>query len=113
MKYATAQEAVRECKICYFQRTDCHGQGNPAPTVTVRTYGVFGTTPGLFIFVKVGARSPRPHLFGLVSDNLLGSRDVLMRSILKMVLKFCVLPQALDSRFWAIKKEPPNRVSTP
>ena len=27
---------------------------------------------GLLIYVKVGARSPRPHLFGVFSDRLLG-----------------------------------------
>jgi hypothetical protein len=30
----------------------------------------FGTIRGLFIFVKVGARSPRPHLVGVFPDSL-------------------------------------------
>jgi len=34
-----------------------------APTLTFSAYEVFGTIMELFIFVKVGARSPRP-LFG-------------------------------------------------
>jgi hypothetical protein len=63
-------QAVREFKIHYFQRTDCVGRGNPAPTLTVSAYGAFGTIRGLFIFVKVGARSPRPHLVGVFSDSL-------------------------------------------
>ncbi len=57
-------------QIHYFQRTDCGGRGNPAPTLTVSAYGAFGTIRGLFIFVKVGARSPRPHLVGVFSDSL-------------------------------------------
>jgi hypothetical protein len=34
-----------------------------APTLTFSTYGAFDTIWGLLIFVKVGARFPRPHLF--------------------------------------------------
>ncbi len=41
--------------------------------MTVRTYGVFGTIRGLLIFVKVGARGPRPHLLDVFSDRLLGA----------------------------------------
>ncbi len=67
-----AQEVVRECKMCRFQRTDCGGRGNPAPTLTVSAYGAFGTIRRLFVFVKVGARSPRPHLVGVFSDRLIG-----------------------------------------
>jgi len=53
-----------------FSTTDFSGRGNPAPTLTVNAYGAFGTIRGLFIFVKVGARSPRPHLVGVFSDSL-------------------------------------------
>jgi hypothetical protein len=63
-------QAVREFKIYYFQRTDCGGRGNPAPTLTVSAHRAFGTIQGLFIFVKVGARSPRPHLVVEFSDSL-------------------------------------------
>jgi hypothetical protein len=48
-----------------------YGRGNPAPTFTMRIHGAFGTIPNLFIFVKVGARFPRPHLFYVLSDVLL------------------------------------------
>ena len=47
-----------------------NGRGNPAPTLTRSAYAEFGTIRGLFIVVKVGARSPRPHLFGVFSDSL-------------------------------------------
>ena len=36
------------------------GRGNPAPTLTLSAYGAFEPIRGLFIFVKVGARFPRP-----------------------------------------------------
>jgi len=49
----------------------CDGRGNPAPTLTFRTYGAFETIRSLFIFVKVGARFPRPNFDGMFSDNLL------------------------------------------
>jgi hypothetical protein len=39
--------------------------------LTVNAYGAFGTIRGLFIFVKVGARSPRPHLVGVFPDSLI------------------------------------------
>jgi hypothetical protein len=39
--------------------------------LTFRIYGAFGTIRDLFIFVKVGARFPRPHLAGVFSDILL------------------------------------------
>ena len=34
----------------------------PLSTLTISTYTVFGAIPGLFFFVQVGARSPRPPL---------------------------------------------------
>jgi hypothetical protein len=46
------------------------GTASFAPTLTVSAYTAFGTIRGLFIFVKVGARSPRPHLVGVFSDSL-------------------------------------------
>ena len=42
------------------RKEDCDGRGNPAPTLTLKTRVATGTIRGLFIFVKVGARSPRP-----------------------------------------------------
>jgi hypothetical protein len=85
------KQAVREFKIHYFQRTDCGGRGNPAPTLTVSAYGAFGTIRGLFIFVKVGARSPRPHLVGVFSDTLKIPNPI--------VLYFPVLPGYELSQF--------------
>ena len=40
-----------------------------APTLTIRIYKALGTSGDHFIFVKVGARSPRPHHFGVFSDS--------------------------------------------
>jgi hypothetical protein len=54
-----------------FSTTGCNGRGNPAPTLTRSAYTEFGTIRGLFIIVKVGARSPRPHLVDVFSDSLL------------------------------------------
>jgi len=42
----------------------------PLSTSTISVYRAFGTIRGLFIFVKVGARSPRPHLVVEFSDSL-------------------------------------------
>jgi hypothetical protein len=39
------------------------GRGNPAPNLTINACGTFETIRDLFIFVKVGARSPRPRQF--------------------------------------------------
>jgi hypothetical protein len=39
--------------------------------LTGSAYGAFGMIKDLFIIVKVGARSPRPHLVGVFSDRLL------------------------------------------
>ena len=36
-----------------------------APTLTFKTYEEFGTIGDLFIFVKVGARSPRPQTMNI------------------------------------------------
>jgi hypothetical protein len=36
----------------------------------VSAYVAFGTIRGLFIFVKIGARSPRPHLVDVFGDSL-------------------------------------------
>jgi hypothetical protein len=44
--------------------------------LTRSAYEAFGTIKGLFIIVKVGARFPRPHLFGLFSDSLPGDNLV-------------------------------------
>jgi hypothetical protein len=63
-------QAVREQENCRFQPTYCNGRGNPAPTLTRSAYGAFATIRGLFIIVKVGARSPRPHIVGVFSDSL-------------------------------------------
>jgi hypothetical protein len=41
------------------------GTASFAPTLTLSVNGAFGIIRGLFIFVKVGARSPRPHLVGV------------------------------------------------
>jgi hypothetical protein len=50
------------------------GTASFAPTLTVRFYGAFGTIRGLFIFVKVGARFPRPHLVDLFPGRLPGRK---------------------------------------
>jgi hypothetical protein len=65
-------EAVRECKILRFQRINRNGRGDPAPTLTMRIQGTFGTVWDLFIYVKVGARFPRPHPVGVFSGSLPG-----------------------------------------
>jgi len=41
-----------------------------APTLTIRVYAAFGIIGEHFIYVKVGARFPRPHLVGVFSDSL-------------------------------------------
>jgi hypothetical protein len=46
------------CDICENKTT---GRETPAPTLTFSAYEAFGTISGLFIFVKVGARFPRPQ----------------------------------------------------
>jgi len=45
-----------------------------APTLTMRIYVAFGTIGEHFIYVKVGARFPRPHRVAVFSDKLLGPR---------------------------------------
>ena len=47
-----------------------NGRGNPAPTLTRSVYAACATIKGLFIIVKVGARSPRPLFIGIISNNL-------------------------------------------
>jgi hypothetical protein len=42
-----------------------YGRGDPAPTLTFSAYVAFGTIRDLFIFVKVGARFPRPQTMNI------------------------------------------------
>jgi hypothetical protein len=48
-----------------------NGRGDPAPTLTMRVYKAFETIRRLFVFVKVGARFPRP----LDNEGIQGIRD--------------------------------------
>jgi len=46
-----------------------------------RTYGVFGAIRGLFFFVQVGARFPRPHLVDMFSDSLLYYNNIAIQDL--------------------------------
>lgn len=58
-----------------------------APTLTRSAYGAFATIRGLFIIVKVGARSPRPHIVGVFSDSLISFYSNL--GLIPMVINLC------------------------
>jgi antitoxin (DNA-binding transcriptional repressor) of toxin-antitoxin stability system len=53
--------------------------------LTIRIYGAFGTIQDHFIYVKVGARFPRPHRVAAFSDRLLGVKE--LKSHLSQYLK--------------------------